>query len=188
MKTAGGIFVVPVEIDGTMTLDFAVDSGAADVSVPADVFSALTRTGTVNDSDIIGEQNYVLADGSEANRSHSLLGRSNLAVWYRVSARSLLSRCGTCELPPDAAVIPEMKCSGVECSRLGIAVSAVKTLAIIAALLICLVPFVPHAAITQGRDEVTALNQRVIQLYNQARFSYNLCTTASGSGSRVTLF
>jgi clan AA aspartic protease (TIGR02281 family) len=66
MRTAGGIFVVPVEINGTMTLDFAVDSGAADVSVPADVFSALTRTGTVNDSDIIGEQKYVLADGSEA--------------------------------------------------------------------------------------------------------------------------
>jgi clan AA aspartic protease (TIGR02281 family) len=65
MKIAGGIFVVPVEINGTMMLDFAVDSGATDVSVPADVFSALTRTGTVNASDIVGEQTYVLADGSE---------------------------------------------------------------------------------------------------------------------------
>jgi clan AA aspartic protease (TIGR02281 family) len=65
MKTANGIFVVPVEINSAMKLDFAVDSGAADVSVPADVFSALARTGTVNVSDIIGEQTYVLGDGSE---------------------------------------------------------------------------------------------------------------------------
>jgi clan AA aspartic protease (TIGR02281 family) len=64
LKRDGGIFVVPVEINGAITLDFGVDSGAADVSVPADVFSTLTRTGTIKTSDIIGEQKYVLADGS----------------------------------------------------------------------------------------------------------------------------
>ena len=66
MKKDGGIFVVPVEINGTMKLEFAVDSGAADVSVPADVFSALRRTGTVNGSEILGEQTYMLADGSQS--------------------------------------------------------------------------------------------------------------------------
>ena len=64
LKQHGGIFVVPVEINGALTLEFGVDSGAADVSVPADVFSTLTRTGTIEDSDIIGRQKYVLADGS----------------------------------------------------------------------------------------------------------------------------
>jgi clan AA aspartic protease (TIGR02281 family) len=64
LKRDGGIFVVPVEINGAITLDFGVDSGAADVSVPADVFSTLTRTGTIKNSDIIGQQKYVLADGS----------------------------------------------------------------------------------------------------------------------------
>jgi predicted aspartyl protease len=43
-----------------------VDSGAADVSVPADVVSTLIRTRTIQDSDFIGTQTYVLADGSEA--------------------------------------------------------------------------------------------------------------------------
>ncbi len=57
---------MPVQINDAITLDFAVDSGAADVSVPADVFSTLVRTGTIKDSDIIGEQTYVLADGSES--------------------------------------------------------------------------------------------------------------------------
>jgi clan AA aspartic protease (TIGR02281 family) len=62
----GGIFVVPVEINGTMTLDFVIDSGAADVSVPADVFSTLKRAGTISESDVIGRQTYVLADGSKS--------------------------------------------------------------------------------------------------------------------------
>jgi clan AA aspartic protease (TIGR02281 family) len=70
LKQDGGIFVVPVEINGAITLEFGVDSGAADVSVPLDVFSTLLRTHTIKDSDIIGEQTYVLADGS---RSRSMM-------------------------------------------------------------------------------------------------------------------
>jgi clan AA aspartic protease (TIGR02281 family) len=66
LKMDKGIFVVPVEINGTMTLDFAIDSGAADVSVPADVFSALKRTGTVKEADFTGQRTYVLADGSKS--------------------------------------------------------------------------------------------------------------------------
>jgi hypothetical protein len=45
-------FVVPIEINGAITLDFTVDSGAADVSVPAGVFSTLMRTGTIKASEI----------------------------------------------------------------------------------------------------------------------------------------
>jgi clan AA aspartic protease (TIGR02281 family) len=66
LKKDGGTFVVPVQVNGAITLDFTIDSGAADVTVPADVFSTLTRTGTINDEDITGEQTYVLADGSKA--------------------------------------------------------------------------------------------------------------------------
>jgi clan AA aspartic protease (TIGR02281 family) len=63
LKKDGGIFVVPVEINGAITLDFGVDSGASIVTVPADVFSTLTRTGTIKNSDIIGQQTNVMADG-----------------------------------------------------------------------------------------------------------------------------
>jgi clan AA aspartic protease (TIGR02281 family) len=65
LKMDGGTFVVPVQINGTMTLDFVIDSGAADVSVPADVVSTLIRTGTIREPDFIGENTYVLADGSK---------------------------------------------------------------------------------------------------------------------------
>jgi clan AA aspartic protease (TIGR02281 family) len=66
LQRQGGTFVVPVEINGAITLDFTVDSGAADVSVPADVFSTLRRKGTITDADIIRDQTYVLADGSKS--------------------------------------------------------------------------------------------------------------------------
>jgi clan AA aspartic protease (TIGR02281 family) len=66
LTKAGGTFVVPVEINGAITLDFTIDSGASDVSVPADVFSTLVRTGTIRDTDILGKQTYVLADGSKS--------------------------------------------------------------------------------------------------------------------------
>ena len=65
MQAEGGIFVVPVLINGAITLDFVVDSGAADVSIPADVVSTLMRTKTLRETDFLGEQTYVLADGSK---------------------------------------------------------------------------------------------------------------------------
>jgi clan AA aspartic protease (TIGR02281 family) len=64
LKSLGGTFVVPVFINGAITLNFVVDSGAADVSVPADVVGTLTRAGTIAKTDFIGKQTYVLADGS----------------------------------------------------------------------------------------------------------------------------
>ena len=65
LKKEGGTFLVPVQINGAITLNFTIDSGAADVSVPADVFSTLRRTGTITDADITGERTYVLANGSK---------------------------------------------------------------------------------------------------------------------------
>jgi predicted aspartyl protease len=65
MRTKGGTYVVPVLINNAITLDFVVDSGAADVSIPADVVLTLMRTGTINEADFFGKRTYVLADGSE---------------------------------------------------------------------------------------------------------------------------
>lgn len=64
MQMEGGTYVVPVLINNAITLDFIVDSGAADVSIPADVVMTLMRTKTLKETDFLGEQTYVLADGS----------------------------------------------------------------------------------------------------------------------------
>jgi clan AA aspartic protease (TIGR02281 family) len=66
LKENRGIFVVPVEINGAMTLDFAVDSGASTVTIPTNVYNTLVRTGTINDSDIVGQGTILLADGSKS--------------------------------------------------------------------------------------------------------------------------
>ena len=65
LNSDGGVLTVPVEINGAITLDFIIDSGASDVSVPADVVSTLIRT-PIRPSDFIGQQTYILADGTEA--------------------------------------------------------------------------------------------------------------------------
>ena len=65
MKREGGVYVVPVLINNAITLNFIVDSGAADVTIPADVVTTLMRTGTLKESDFLGEKTYELADGSK---------------------------------------------------------------------------------------------------------------------------
>ncbi|MEJ2379468.1 MAG: retropepsin-like aspartic protease [Pseudolabrys sp.] len=66
LKMERGTFVVPVELNSAVKLDFTVDSGASDVTVPSDVFSTLKRTGTIKQSDILPSQTYILADGSKS--------------------------------------------------------------------------------------------------------------------------
>ena len=60
MRRVGGINVVPVLINDAITLNFVLDSGAADVSIPANVVSRLALA----DADFIGQRKYQLADGS----------------------------------------------------------------------------------------------------------------------------
>jgi clan AA aspartic protease (TIGR02281 family) len=64
LERQAGVLTVPVTINGRMLLDFIIDSGASDVSIPADVVSTLWRTGTLADADFTGSKTYVLADGS----------------------------------------------------------------------------------------------------------------------------
>jgi hypothetical protein len=65
MELYGGVYVVPVRFNDTITLNAVVDSGASDVSIPADIVSTLMRTKTVTSEDFLGKQIYVLADGSK---------------------------------------------------------------------------------------------------------------------------
>ena len=43
-------------------MDLVLGSGAADVSIPADVVMTLVRTGTTNDQNFLGQETYVLAE------------------------------------------------------------------------------------------------------------------------------
>lgn len=64
VEARDGAYVVPVLINGVITENFIIDSGSADVSIPADVAATLERQGSISASDLIGSKTYVLADGS----------------------------------------------------------------------------------------------------------------------------
>ena len=67
LTRGGGTFEVPVIINGALQLNFTIDSGAADVIIPADVMLTLRQTGTLRDADILGKATYTLADGSQTS-------------------------------------------------------------------------------------------------------------------------
>lgn len=64
LKAEHGTYVVPVVVNERITLNFTLDSGAADVSIPKDVFSTLVRAGTIDKGDLLDVGEYELADGS----------------------------------------------------------------------------------------------------------------------------
>jgi clan AA aspartic protease (TIGR02281 family) len=59
-----GAFVIPVVLNNVLTEKFIVDSGSADVSIPADVAWRLKKLGTMTGADFLGRKSYMLADGS----------------------------------------------------------------------------------------------------------------------------
>jgi len=59
----GGVFVLPVMLNGKTRSFFVVDSGAANVQVPQEVVDELARDGTLGDGDSLGERRFVVADG-----------------------------------------------------------------------------------------------------------------------------
>jgi clan AA aspartic protease (TIGR02281 family) len=87
-----GTLQVPVVINGKTSLNFTIDSGATDVSIPANIFYSLTRAGIVSAQDFLDKRAYTLADGS-----------TELSQRFRI--RSL--RVGNLELPDViASVMP----------------------------------------------------------------------------------
>jgi len=64
LENANGVYIVPVVVNGAASVKFAIDTGAADVAMPADVVAALMKAGLVTKADFLGEKTYVLADGS----------------------------------------------------------------------------------------------------------------------------
>jgi clan AA aspartic protease (TIGR02281 family) len=64
-ENENGTYLLPVRINGQITIPFVLDTGATTVTIPADVFLTLTRTKTVRDSDFLGDGSYTTADGTE---------------------------------------------------------------------------------------------------------------------------
>src|SRR5208337_746834 len=64
LQKQGGVYVLPVRINSVITLNFILDTGASEVTIPADVALTLMRSGTISEKDFLPGQKYRLADGS----------------------------------------------------------------------------------------------------------------------------
>ena len=109
MIKRGGVYEIPLIINGSLKLNFIFDSGASDVSIPPDVTLTLIRTGTISESDFIGTNTYTFADGTSAKSTTFNIKKINIGnrTIYNVKAyisasvdaplllgQSLLSRLG----------------------------------------------------------------------------------------------
>ena len=73
--------------------DFIVDSGAAEVNIPADVVMTLIRANAIVPSDFLPGRTYVLADGTRVQSPRFMIRRSASAVssWRTSRPRSAKS-------------------------------------------------------------------------------------------------
>jgi clan AA aspartic protease (TIGR02281 family) len=65
MKRKAGNLWVPAQINKVVTIDFVIDSGASDITLPRDVYLTLIRSGTLTKANYIGSAQFGIADGSE---------------------------------------------------------------------------------------------------------------------------
>jgi aspartyl protease family protein len=120
MIKAGGVYEVPVMINGALKLNFIFDSGASDVSLPPDVVLTLMRTGTIAEADFIGSNIYQFADGSTAKSRTFYIRQMKIGnkTIYNVKAsmsnsidaplllgQSLLNRLGKITIDYNSSVI-----------------------------------------------------------------------------------
>ena len=66
VKKVGGVYSLPVELNGVLKINFIFDSGASDVSISPDVALILLKGETIKDSDWLQGAYYKFADGSIA--------------------------------------------------------------------------------------------------------------------------
>ena len=69
----GGVYKLPVKMNGVLTLHFILDTGAADVQIPADVALTLVRAGTIQSADFLPGRTYTLADGTTVRSPRFML-------------------------------------------------------------------------------------------------------------------
>jgi clan AA aspartic protease (TIGR02281 family) len=72
-KHPGGGYLIPGRINGAVSLDVVLDTGASDVLIPDEAARALERAGKLARGDFIGTRTYVMADGSKVPSRRILL-------------------------------------------------------------------------------------------------------------------
>lgn len=89
LRSIGGVYTVPVRLNNHLTMDFMIDTGAADVSLSDEIATRLLSTGIMSQGDFKGSQTYTVADGSSVT-CRTLVLRS-----VRIGAREVFDVKGS---------------------------------------------------------------------------------------------
>jgi clan AA aspartic protease (TIGR02281 family) len=94
MRLRGGTFTVPVRVNDALILDFHIDTGAADVSIPESTFEALRLAGRIELSDVEGAETYRMADGRPHTARIFRIRRLQIGSITRENVRASVSDPG----------------------------------------------------------------------------------------------
>ena len=94
----GGVYHVPVTLNGAVTKNFVIDTGAAQVMIPADVYQQLVDAGTVNRSDLLSPMIMVTADGSRHKVQRFFLSSLRVGSKQLTSVSAAVGPAGTSPL------------------------------------------------------------------------------------------
>ena len=75
LDSHGHDYTVPVRINGALTANFVVDSGASVIVLPKDMVEELTKSGAIAEGDRLGTDKYVTADGKTHKGMRVMLRR-----------------------------------------------------------------------------------------------------------------
>lgn len=95
MRKSGGVYEVPVTINGILKLNFIVDSGAAEVFVPSEVFMTLLHSDTLSNQDFLPGKTYVLADGSKVKSQRFIIRRMKVGSYIVKNVTASISPLGS---------------------------------------------------------------------------------------------
>jgi TonB family protein len=95
MRKTGGVYEVPVTINGILKLNFIVDSGAAEVFVPSEVFMTLLHSDTLSSQDFLPGKTYVLADGSKVKSQRFIIRRMKVGSYIVKNVTASISPPGS---------------------------------------------------------------------------------------------
>lgn len=68
-----GVYEVPVIINNSLKIDFLLDTGATETSIPIYVFYTLLRNGTITKADKLREKTFILADGTKVTSKRCVI-------------------------------------------------------------------------------------------------------------------
>ena len=83
LEKQGEVYTLPVRINGVITLNFILDSGASEVCIPSNILPALMQAGTITNKDFLPGKNVKLADGSLVRSSRFMIRELNIGG-YRI--------------------------------------------------------------------------------------------------------